>query len=134
MPILRGVCGFTTKVFYAHTAGAIGVIVVNSNDIALQMTAPDGLDYSSLIPSIAVSNSDGMVLSSLLAAGEAVRVSIGVATSYRLLPFEHRVLRTEVTEWAEESIDSGSVSVNEGVVEGCYSHRYLVPFCLISPT
>lgn len=55
--IVRGTCGFTTKVLNAQNAGAIGVLVVNSSGAT--PTAMTGTSTTINIPSLAISQANG---------------------------------------------------------------------------
>ncbi|MCZ2396499.1 MAG: M36 family metallopeptidase [Chitinophagales bacterium] len=60
----RGSCAFTDKVKNAQNAGAIAVIVINTDDTGIKMS---GDDNSITIPAVAILNTDGNTLKALMA-------------------------------------------------------------------
>ncbi|MBK7938544.1 MAG: M36 family metallopeptidase [Lewinellaceae bacterium] len=79
----RGTCTFVSKVNAAEDAGAIAVIVCNNNGSApFAMTGNGNIG----IPSIMISQADGVILKAKLSAGEPVNVtmaSVGVPNPTR---------------------------------------------------
>ncbi len=72
--IQRGTCTFATKTHNAYTAGAVGVVFTN---YAGDDTTPSiGGLVSASIPSVIIGASEGDSLRSLLAAGNAIQVTI----------------------------------------------------------
>ena len=74
----RGTVSFAIKIANAADAGAIGVIMVDSNTdgrLPIEMSATE----NSTLPAVMVSNTDGATLKTALAGGE-VRASIGADT------------------------------------------------------
>ncbi len=70
--IRRGTCEFGFKVLAAENAGAIAVIMIN-NVAGNPITMAAGADGGSVtIPSIMISNADGMALIAALEAGETI--------------------------------------------------------------
>jgi hypothetical protein len=63
----RGVCGFTVKVKNAQDAGAIAVIVANNN--GGPVLGLGGGDATIVIPSLGISNANGDLLKTYIAAG-----------------------------------------------------------------
>ena len=63
--ITRGGCGFVAKVKNAQTAGAVGVILANSDSA---ITTPGGADPTITIPSALVSKADGLALKAAVTA------------------------------------------------------------------
>jgi subtilisin-like proprotein convertase family protein len=62
----RGTCNFTVKVKNAQNAGAIGVIIVNNGPGLVVM---NGYNPTITIPSIFISQADGLILKNLIAQG-----------------------------------------------------------------
>ena len=76
----RGGCIFYNKVHAAELAGAIGVIVVNTNPTAPISMSGDG---PCNIPSVMVTQADGEMIKSRLNAGDSVEVSLLLGPSLR---------------------------------------------------
>lgn len=74
--IRRGACEFGTKVLAAENAGAIGAIVVNSNDNAIFAMPPGVLGGQVTIPSIMITRVTGEAIITTLQGGESIAVSI----------------------------------------------------------
>ena len=58
--VARGTCSFSEKGFYAEEAGAVGVIVVNRDPVAIPMGTTAGFPVT--IPMVMVGKADGLVL------------------------------------------------------------------------
>ncbi len=74
----RGTVGFSVKIANAADAGAIGVIMVDSNTDG-RLPIEMGATEASTLPAVMVSNGDGATIKTAVAAGE-VRASIGADT------------------------------------------------------
>ena len=84
----RGTCAFAIKVKNAQNAGAIGVVIANTDN-----TVPGlgGADTTITIPSLMISLSNRNLIAGRLTAGETVDVTLGVRdseNSYRWLHAE----------------------------------------------
>ena len=76
--VQRGGCAYVDKAINAQTAGAKGLIVVNSLNRVDAMTSPPGSTTAAMvhIPLVMIRNSDGAILLDKLNAGQAVSVSL----------------------------------------------------------
>lgn len=83
----RGTCGFTTKVVNAQNAGAVAVIVANTDNGLLTMS---GSNPAITIPSVLIARSDADLVKAQLAAGVSATISLTAAstTSVRWLVSE----------------------------------------------
>ncbi|GGC68590.1 PA domain-containing protein [Undibacterium terreum] len=81
----RGVCGFAVKAKNAQDAGAIGVVIANN----AAGTAPGlgGADPTVVIPTLSVSQADGILLKSKL--GKRTRTSSGVIANLGVDPNQY---------------------------------------------
>ncbi|MEQ1832787.1 MAG: PA domain-containing protein [Candidatus Eisenbacteria bacterium] len=75
----RGLCGFTVKVKNAQNAGAIACILVNN---VAGTIAPGGSDPTITIPSVAITQADGVTLKNAIAAG-TVNVTMRLSPTQR---------------------------------------------------
>jgi subtilisin-like proprotein convertase family protein len=76
----RGVCNFTNKVLNAQNAGAIGVIVVNNNPGGIVNMS--GANPSITIPSIFISQADGLLIKDWLASGLVTGNTVAAYSTY----------------------------------------------------
>lgn len=70
----RGACNFVVKVKNAQNAGAVGVVIVNN--VAGPPIQMGGTDPTITIPSIMVSQADGNLIRSRIAAGDSVNATL----------------------------------------------------------
>jgi len=80
--MVRGTCGFTIKVKNAQNAGAIGAIVYNNVPGIITM---GGTDPTIIIPSVSISQADGLALAANLPAN--VTILSGGVTNYSTLMY-----------------------------------------------
>ncbi|MBT9492823.1 MAG: peptidase [Paucibacter sp.] len=83
--LIRGTCGFAIKVKNAQNAGAKGVIVADNAPGAV--TGMGGSDASVTIPSVRVTQADGVAL--LAQLGKRTRTSSGVWAAFNLVSSQY---------------------------------------------
>ncbi|MBI2257630.1 MAG: lamin tail domain-containing protein [Flavobacteriia bacterium] len=74
--IYRNTCEFGTKALNAQSAGAIGVVIINRDDVSLNIgSGVDGINV--YIPVILISNTDGNLIANEMNLSNTVNVFIG---------------------------------------------------------
>ncbi len=108
----RGNCTFVTKVQAAQDAGAIAVIVANN-----QPGNPfnmGGATGNITIPSVMISQSDGVLLKNALAAGDSISVTIGgvnAPSNLRDGDFDNGIIAHEYAHGISNRLTNGPNSV-----------------------
>lgn len=110
--MVRGTCGFAVKVKNAQNAGAIGAIVYNN---APGITAMGGTDPTIVIPSVSISQADGLAIAANLPAN--VTISAPSAVSYSTILY----ISVSNTSTPNTRSDFAHYAVTDGYYQGQFA-------------